>query len=458
MHLSALKTQQLKALLFVVLIATPTLRSTFVGAVSTQEENPPFFFGVDVAYDNITATKEMADAIRPYSNLIIIGCSYDVDFRNLTRLGDLFDLCRYLYDRGFYFMIFENLQPPAEVVEHVRQYGDRFLGFYAYDEMGGRQLDQASNNPHFNESENYRTAADFYVNRLNGWLFNNSENFAFTRPFSYPTEFRLFTSDYALYWYDFKGGYDVVLTQIAWNYSRQLNMALCRGGATAQNKDWGTIICWKYTDEPYVESPQDLYDDLLMSYTNGAKYIVVFDTDPNWTRSILSEEHFSVMRQFWEYTQSHPRNENPAAEVAYVLPEGYGYGFRGPEDRIWGIWNADMTSFMLSISVNIMLEKYGSNVDIIYEDALQTGNTSMYRELIYWNDPSAVTDLWPTDWPIPTIYPTPLLSPTPTGSELPPTRDNLVSYLYVLAGGIGLAGLIATAFVVERRIRKSQST
>ncbi len=442
---------QLSVLIVLLLLVPFFLSPNFGGTASAQNGTPDVFVGVDVAYDNITSTKELANTMRPYTNLFIIGCSYGIDFRNTTRLNDLFDLCQYLYDKGYYFIIFENVQPLPQVVERVRNFGSRFLGFYAYDEMGGRQLDQASNNPHFNESENHVVASDFFVNRLNGWLFNNT-GFAFTRPFSYPTEFRLFTSDYALYYFDYKAGYNAVFAQLGWNYSRQLNIALCRGAATAQGKDWGTMVCWKYTQAPYMESTTELYSDMVLSYDNGARYIIVFDSDVNYTRSILTAEHLEAMKQFWQYTQENPRsNANAADRVAYLLPTGYGYGFRGPEDKIWGVWNADMTSFMLSISVNIMLQKYGSNVDIIYEDAIQSGDTLGYGDVVYWNNPAAVSDLWPRDWPIPTI------SPSPGQTQGIDNQEPKNNYLYIAGGGIAFSTISAVVLMLRRRLRKTQA-
>ena len=49
----------------------------------------------------------------------------------------------------------------------------------------------------------------------------------------------LFTADYALYWFDYKAGYDVLSREFGWNHSRLLNLALCRGAASVQGKEWG---------------------------------------------------------------------------------------------------------------------------------------------------------------------------------------------------------------------------
>ena len=53
------------------------------------------------------------------------------------------------------------------------------------------------------------------------------------------TNVRLFTSDYALDWYDYLGGYDVVLGQLGWNQSVTQDIALVRGAADMQGKAGG---------------------------------------------------------------------------------------------------------------------------------------------------------------------------------------------------------------------------
>jgi hypothetical protein len=197
------------------------------------------------------------------------------------------------------------------------------------------------------------------------------------------TDLALFTSDYALYHFDYKVGYDVVFAQLGWNYSRQLNLALCRGAATTQGKDWGTIVTWEYTEPPYIQSASKLFNDLVLAYENGAKYVVVFDSNKEYTQSILTNEHLEAMKQFWQYTKDKPRSPTPISErTAFVLPQDYAYGFRGPEDKIWGLWEADSLSMNLSVNLANKLVEYGDNLDIVY-DQPQIGEIG-YKKLIYW--------------------------------------------------------------------------
>ena len=259
-----------------------------------------------------------------------------------------------MYDRGFYFIVFRDYYPSNEALDNARKWGDRFLGYYAYDEPGGRQLDQAEGFDPVTNATDYNDASNQFTSAYTGWLRTNTR-FAFTTNYAYPTEFSL--HDYALYYYDYKAGYDTVFAELGWNYSRQLNIALCRGAATVQNKDWGTMILWTYTNAPYLESASELYNDMVLAYDNGAKYICIFDTNSDYTQEILTQEHLDAMKQFWQYTQNNPRNSFPSSDrVAYVLPQDCAFGFRGPNDKIWGLWEAseDPIAYELSISVNII--------------------------------------------------------------------------------------------------------
>lgn len=304
-------------------------------------------------------------------------------------------------------MAYRMSPPNNETLDIMRKYGDHFLGFYAYDELGGRQLDQAQDYITVPKADSYSDASTKFVGTLNSWL--RSGLFRFTRNYAFPTEFPLVTSDYALYWYDFKAGYDIVFAEFGWNYSRTINIALTRGAATAQNKEWGVIITHTYTAQPYLESGPELYQDMLLAYQSGAKYIIVFDSNVDWTQGTLKAEHLEAMKQFWQYAQDNPRPDIPIGDrVAYVLREDYAYGFRGPTDKIWGLWEADSIASDLSMGVGYLLTVYGKNLDIIYEDAIGSTSTNGYLALIYWND----SRIFPTQQP--TLSPQPSQDPTPT--------------------------------------------
>jgi hypothetical protein len=334
--------------------------------------------GVDVAYENLTEIKKLIDEISSYTNLFVIGCTGIT--HNLTTLDET---CQYVYDKGLSFIIYSEIAPRTEWLEDAKtRWGNRFLGFYAYDEIGGLQLDLRKPRIVVKEADNYTDAASKFINGTN-WVLNWYKT-NYTSSINYP----LFTSDYALYWFDYKAGYNVVFAEFGWNYSRQLNVALCRGAAKMQNKDWGVMITWKYDEPPYIESGGELYEDLILAYENGAKYIVVFDSNENYTQGILEEEHLEALKEFWQYIQNNPGKSGLSSDrVAFVLPKDYAYGFRGPNDKIWGLWEADTFSEILCLKLSIIMEKYGFKIDIIYDDGLEPGSAYGYSKLISWDSP-----------------------------------------------------------------------
>jgi hypothetical protein len=204
-----------------------------------------------------------------------------------------------------------------------------------------------------------------------------------------PADFRLFTSDYALYWYDYLSGYDVVFGEFVGNQSRQLAVALCRGAAKTLGNDWGTMITWKHDAAPFLEDAGQLYDDMVLAYQNGAKYIIVFNAFGNFTATTeygtLTPEHFNAMEKFWNYVNGASYTEF-SAKTAYVLPRDYGYGFRGPNDKVWGLWEADVLSSKVWNDANNLLETYGKDLDIVYETKIGYEPITLpYDKLIFWN-------------------------------------------------------------------------
>ena len=88
------------------------------------------------------------------------------------------------------------------------------------------------------------------------------------------TSSKVFTSDYGLYWWDYLGGYDVVLAQLGWNNTVAQEIGLVRGAANLQNKQWGTIITWKYTQEPYLADGQEIYEQMRAGKLNNCFSVV----------------------------------------------------------------------------------------------------------------------------------------------------------------------------------------
>lgn len=337
-----------------------------------------FFFGVDVAYDGVEDIKRLVDEVKAYTNLFVVG-SIGITL-NVTKLDEV---CQYVYESGLHLMVYVH---PTEKFNQTRwcedarqRWGDRFLGLYIYDEPGGRQID-CDPSMLVKEADNYTDAANKYVELLDENLKHWTDYYPILGGFP------LFTADYALYWFDYKARFDVVLCEFGWNHSSLLNVALCRGAAEAHNKEWGVIITWTYYDPPYIESGQELYSDLVLAYQSGAKYVVVLNYPKVSTYGILEEEHLEALKNFWHYINRNPRiSDATDSRVAYVLPKDYGYGFRGPDDKIWGLWEDDELSDQIWNDANALLEDYGFGLDIIYKDGEEHNSTVRYRKLIFWN-------------------------------------------------------------------------
>ena len=367
---------------------------TFIGVdlqAQKAASEPAVFVGVDVAFGNETAVYTVADAVYGYANLIIIGSlKVTQDTEALTRV------CNFLYQKGFYFIVFvafakdDYLPPrgPDQTFFKVAsaQWGNKFLGMYLFDEVGGNQLDTTEKvvfsmlTSPFNERD-YTFASEAYVQGLSGDIAISLSWFTPS-----PVQSQLFTSDYGLYWFDYLSGYGTVFTEFVGNQSRQIAVALDRGAAHALDKQWGTIIT--YSANSTIENLTQLYNDMVFAWQSDAKYIIVFDgnsTDAA-TSGVLTQTHLNVMKQFWTYTKTNTRSNEYPADTAYVLPPDYGYGFRSPNDTIWGLWSADALSSVVWNQANTLLATYGNKLDIVYANRLDSEPITLpYKTLIFWN-------------------------------------------------------------------------
>jgi hypothetical protein len=200
-----------------------------------------------------------------------------------------------------------------------------------------------------------------------------------------------FTSDYALYWYDYQSNYDVVLAQFGWNQTLTQDIDLVRGAANLQNKSWGAIITWKYTQAPYLDSGDAIYNQMRTAYEAGAKYLVIFNFAENMTGpyGTLQLEHFDALKCFWnEVAQnSSVKRGGVTPEAVLVLPHDYGWGMRSPQDNIWGIWRPDSKSLQIWNELQTRLTQYGTRLDIVYEDQALSVE-GKYPQVYFWNQTS----------------------------------------------------------------------
>jgi hypothetical protein len=335
-----------------------------------------FFFGVELAYGGLSDVKSMVDEVGNYTNLFVLGYP-DVSLNQ----SELNESCDYISKAGLSFIVYftgpttYTYNPNAWILNAEHVYGEKFLGVYRLDERGGKQLDNWSA-AFVQSASNYDEAGQIYVKYL-GWHLDNYTS----------VNRNVVTSDYALYWFDYKAGYNTVLTEYGFNLSRSMATALCKSAAEVQGKDWGVMITWTYDVPPYIESAPELCKDMTLAYNAGAKYVVIFDYPGNMTNyGILTPSHLKEMKEFWNYTQNNPRENEDDNQAAYVLPNNYGFGFRSGNDTIWGLFPANDTTQKIWNDTNKLMEQYGYNLGIVYDDP-QFNNAikHRYKTLIFWN-------------------------------------------------------------------------
>ena len=392
--------------LLVLVLVTVLVVSLFVvvsdfPVQSSSDEQ--FFVGVEIGWKaNVTECKAVIDKVKNYTNLLVLAHS--------TILCDevsLNETCDYAYNAGMYILTYFNDQvrsdyatsnqdyvqyyPFVWAMKAKERYGDHFLGAYIEDEPGGNMLERGMTPTVIgpNTPRSYGEAASSFVQ-------STSKNMDLLSDFSKPAGVSLFTSDFGLYWFDYKAGYDVVLAEFSKNNSRPLHLGLCRGAAKLQNKDWGIMITWKYDDAPYMESADELYDDMVFAYNSGAKYVAVYDSTEEWQENALTDEHFDALKNFWAYVQQNPdKHGSLKADTVLVLPENYGFGFRNPSDTIWGYTAADIWTRKMYNDVHELIDEYGSNLDIVYSDPeFNDALADSYSEVLTWT-PGPDADNYP---------------------------------------------------------------
>ena len=228
-------------------------------------------------------------------------------------------------------------------------------------------------NPLLNDTD----IANLYVNNLQSTLssIGNQSNV------------KLFTSDYSLYWFDYLAGYNTVLAELFGQQTDSQTLALVRGASDMQDKSWGVMI------EPANQLPLNLqtgdqiYNELQEAYEHGAEYGVVFNYAPNSDSGIglLQDEQFNAIQRFWTDVVQNPKvTNNVIGQDALVLPSDYGSVLRSPNDSDWGIWQPDTSSHQVWNAVQAVLAKYGSNIDIIFDNPAYP-TVGRYQHVYYWN-------------------------------------------------------------------------
>ncbi|MCW3995559.1 MAG: hypothetical protein NWE98_05360 [Candidatus Bathyarchaeota archaeon] len=401
-------------LLLVIIVVLPN--ASFYPAISgaSAVEDKPFF-GVTFGGNTTSEAKVLIDEVKGYINLFVVD-NWDVALNETA----LTEICQYAYDANLYFMVYFsfifsapsqlnssrlNLFQEAGLVPfHTAwlssandRWGDKFLGAYVLDEPGGKQIDKqhysgfatnyaGRNQTTFINVTSYSDAANRFVRGVNGYMrLLNNATYLNSIPNATGRVIPVFTADNALYWFDYLAGYDTVFAELGWNHNEAQHIALCRGAANVQNKEWGAIITWATNDPPYMATGTQMLKELNIAYEAGAKYLIVFNYPQINPYGALTDEHFNAMKNFWNRIHTSPRkNVVKSGQVAFVLPKDYGWGMRLADDRIWGLWDADELAPEIGTKIVSLINQYGTNLDIIYDDP-RFNYTEKYSTLYYWN-------------------------------------------------------------------------
>jgi hypothetical protein len=386
--------------------------------------NPDVFVGVAFCGNTTAEAKALIDRTKAYTNLFILDSGRSVLSRNQSAV---YEACDYavanglsiIVNLGIYDVIEKNestwfwLEPLDSIKQNwTQRWGDKFLGMYYNDEPGGIQLDgywadwyraygeNLSGHDHpalqalyeiylkmldfvYNgtEPENYDLEAEFFINEV---LSDGDPGLSALNAAGITT----FTSDYGLYWWDYLGGYDVLFAELGWNASVAQQIAQVKGAARLQDKEWGAMITWKYMDVPFLDTGEEIYRQMLTAYQSGAKYITIFNyakDDKGNTAAAMTDEHYRALERFWNDINSKPFADKSSPEAVLVLPHNYGWGMRNPNDTIWGFWSTDDKTQQIATIMSELLAKYGTSLDIVYEDSAYPVSKVEYKTVYYWN-------------------------------------------------------------------------
>lgn len=386
----------------VVLMILAISQSLFTFESDLKEnEKDDFYVGIAFGGNTSAEAKLLINRIKDYTNLFVLQ-SGPIS-KNETAINEI---CDYAIASGLriivYFGWFDTGYPwQLPWLDFAKQrWGDRFLGVYYYDEPGGKQIDynwsyffDQVKQMNLSTYQTHTTEIDAYLDQNQPFRSYNDAAQVFVNRIAMDQglielkarSITAFTSDYALYWFDYLGGYDVVLSQFGWNQTITQEIALIRGAAQVQNKSWGAIITWKYNQPPYLDTGESVYQQMHMAYKSGAKYVIIFNYPQINDYGIMTDDHFEALERFWNdvTTKNKMVYGSVKAESVLVLPENYGWGMRRSDDRIW-YWEHDEESIQIWELSRNLLTQYDLTLDIIYQ-APQFQVTSKYTHVYYWN-------------------------------------------------------------------------
>ncbi len=419
----------LVTVLLVALLAGSTMAIYMVNSQQPQPKaDPGAYIGVAFTGNTTEQAKILIDKVKDCTNLFILDSGRNPISASQTKVEEV---CNYAVSKDLAVIVNVGIkdasntsawgwfwnQPSLDVIKQrwTQLWGDKFLGIYYNDEPGGVQLD-ASWRQFYNYVGENLTKIDFpaaqslyevYL-KLLAYVDNGTK----PTPDDYELEAQFFieqvimrdpgienltaasitafTSDYGLYWWDYMGGYNVMFAELGWNVSVPEQIALAKGAARLQNKTWGAMITWKYDEPPYIADPDEIYNQMLLAYQSGAKYIAVFNypyTDQEGYGT-LTQAHLAMLHKLWRDITTYKFADLSRPIAALVLPKNFGWGLRNPNDTIWGFWLTDPRTAQVARSTAMLLDYYGCNLDIVYNDPIFSLDHGHYQHIYYWNTTS----------------------------------------------------------------------
>jgi hypothetical protein len=391
---------------------------------SQTKAEPNAYVGIAFGGNTTGQAKQLIDKVKSYTNLFILDSGRNPISADQSKVEEV---CDYAVAHGLYVIVNVGIkdqsnssdwgwfwnQPSLVGIKQrwTERWGDKFLGIYYNDEPGGVQLD-ASWRRFYEYVGGNLSSVDFpaaqALEDIRLKLLNYVDNGTKPTPDDYELEaeffmesvithdpgvenltaagIKSFTSDYGLYWWDYKGGYDVMLAELGWNVSVAEQIALIKGAARLQDKEWGAMITWKYRSPPYLDSGDEIYNQMLISYQAGAKYIAVFNYPYEGGKyGTLTNDHFAALQRFWNDITTKQYADLSRPQAALVLPKNFGWGLRNPNDTMWGFWLTDNRTNQVAVVTAMCIYYYGVNLDIVYEDSTYPITKVAYQKVYYWN-------------------------------------------------------------------------
>ncbi len=414
---------------FLITILVISMLAVYLSSSKTSNAkiDPNAYVGVAFGGNTTEEAEVLIDKVQSYTNLFILDVGRNPISENQSKVEEI---CDYAVARNLSVIVNVGIkdatnssswgwfwdQPSLDGIKArwTQMWGDKFLGIYYNDEPGGIQLDASwrrfyeyvGGNLSQVEFPAAQSLYDIYLKLLN-YIDNGTK----PTPDDYDLEANFFiqqvimgdpgiqnltaanitsfTSDYGLYWWDYMGAYNVMLAELGWNVSVAEQIDLVKGAARLQNKTWGTMITWKYDTEPYLDSGDQIYSQMLESYQAGAKYIAVFNYPYNGSAyGTLTDDQFNAMQRFWNDITTKSFADLSAPNAVLVLPKNFGWGLRNPNDTIWGFWTSDNRTIQVATVTSMLLSYYGTNLDIVYEDPIFPVSNVNYQHIYYWNSTS----------------------------------------------------------------------